>query len=550
MSLTLPLAVRLATSAGDVHITRRLHDLSFRITAPGGFASITMSLHEPITNQPDWLQYYARAYVYDQRTGAVLCEGRLEDPGRSAGPDGQIWDLVAVGPAAHAKDRNVPLIYVDRQIEQTAWRQADLTGSQSKGSVGTGDGTSNATTMRLQWDSGQSVQPNHVLTARYSRLVDTGQWVARAGTSHIEGVASSVLKVEMVSRRLNGYVGTGSDATLESDNWATSSQSLLQRYGDEHTDRFNAVDLRLRQGNASAVTSGATYYTNLTNTHVLGSRYLKTGAEKTSGYVTSTVLASDVVEDLLGRLLPLYDGTTARVDATSHTIEQLAYPDGIDPAGVLDDLMRLEPAYLWEALESNSAGKHRFNWRAWPTDVRYEADVSDAGYDAPGSADGLYNAVTVRWRDIDGASRTTRVTQDVPALTAAGLTREPKPIDLGDETGSVADATRVGQQFLAEHRAAPNAGRLRLARPVLDLDAGVRVMPWEVRPGYLIRVRGVLPRPDALNATTRDGVTVFKIASTEFRASDATATLELDSYAPSTARALADLLNRPVTRRR
>lgn len=548
MSLPLPLAVRLSTDAGDRHVTRHLRDLAWRITAPGGFASIQMSLDEPLTGQPDWLAYYGRVCVYDQRTGAVLCEGRLEDPGRSAGRDGQVWDLVAVGPAAHARDRSLPLVYADRQIEGTAWRQADLIPDQAKGSVGYGDGTGSVATLRLQWDSGQSISPGTVLTARYVRMADTGQWIARVGATHVEGAPSTVLAVQLVSRRLNGYVGTGVDTVLETDTWTTSPATLLQRYGVEHSSRFNGVDIRLRQGHTSAVTSGSNYWTNLTGVHVVGSRYLRGGAERTSGYA-DTVTASDVVEDLLGRMLPLYDGATATIAATSHPISQLAYPDGVDAATVLDDLMMLEPGYLWEALESNPAGRHRFAWRQWPTEVRYEASVVD-GYDGPGSAAGLYNEVLVRWRDVHGQTRTVRVTQDVPLLTAAGLVRSPRPLDLGDNVGSEADAVRAGQQFLGEHRYPPNAGRLRIARPILDLDSGSMVAPWEIRPGYLIRVRGVLPRIDALNNSSRDGVTVFRVAAVDFRASDAAATLDLDAYSASTARALADLLNRPQTRRR
>jgi hypothetical protein len=80
-----------------------------------------------------------------------------------------------------------------------------------------------------------------------------------------------------------------------------------------------------------------------------------------------------------------------------------------------------------------------------------------------------------------------------------------------------------------------------IARPIHDILAGRMVQPWEIRPGTLIRVRGILPRPDSLNATARDGLTVFRIVSVEFRASDAAAVLELDSYSTSVARALADL---------
>jgi hypothetical protein len=264
------------------------------------------------------------------------------------------------------------------------------------------------------------------------------------------------------------------------------------------------------------------------------------GADLTSGYTANSVRADEVVKDLLGRLLPLYDGPNAAVPTTSYAIQQLAYPDGADAAGVLDDLMALEPAYYWAAWERNGAtGLHRFEWALWPTEVRYEADVRD-GFSSPGSAEGLYNAVLVRYLDQRGRRRTVTRTLAVAELTAAGITRQAFR-DLGDEAGDATDAVQAGDAFLAEHARAPNAGTLTVARPIRDALTGRSVAPWEIRPGSLIRVRGILPRPDALQTTTRDGVTVFRVAATEFRAQDASATLELDSYAPSTARAIADL---------
>ncbi|WP_319460094.1 hypothetical protein [Micromonospora sp. RTP1Z1] len=548
MSLPVPLTVRLSTSRGDVHITRRLRDLTIRSVAPGGFASIAMSFDVPLTDMPDEIAYYGKAYVYDARTGATVCEGRLEDPGRSAGQDGQVWDLVAVGPAAHAKDRNVPLIYVDRSIESSAWVQTETATTMPKGDVTAGSpGTDAAVAaLKLAWDSGLSIPVDSRIAAQYVRLRDSGQWVARVGADHVEGAPSTVLKVQYVNRHSADYPGT--DTVLESDNWTTSTAAILQQIGVGSMDKHAAPELRLLQTNATPVTSGSNYWTSLSNLYVVGSRVDKAGSDVMSGY-GATALASDVVADLLGRLLPQYDGAGARIDTTSYGIDQLAYPDGIDPAGVLDDLMALEPGYLWEALESNPAGKHRFNWRAWPASVRYEADVTD-GYASTGSATDLYNAATVRYRTPNGQIRSVRVTQSVPELTNAGLTREPKPLDLGDNVGSAAAATQYGQAFLAEHGAPRNAGRLTVVRPILDLDAGAMVMPWEIRPGYLIRVRGILPRVDALNASARDGVTVFRIVSSEYRVSSAAATLELDSWAVSTARSLATLLGRAETRRR
>ena len=174
--------------------------------------------------------------------------------------------------------------------------------------------------------------------------------------------------------------------------------------------------------------------------------------------------------------------------------------------------------------------RYRFEWVKRPTTVRYEADVVD-GYESQGSSDGLYNQVTVRYRDAQGIAQMVTRTAACPDLDAVDLIRTGL-LDLGTELGSAADAARIGDQWLAEHTVVHNAGTLRIARPILDLESGRMVQPWEIRPG-LIRVRGILPRPDALNAGNRDGVTVFRIVAHEYSASDGVATLELDS-APST----------------
>jgi hypothetical protein len=81
----------------------------------------------------------------------------------------------------------------------------------------------------------------------------------------------------------------------------------------------------------------------------------------------------------------------------------------------------------------------------------------------------------------------------------------------------------------------------------MDYTLSRIVQPWEIRPGNLIRVRGVRPYVDSLNATDRDGVTVFRIVSTSYSDSQGAAVLELDAYTPDEARQIARLTN---TRRR
>jgi hypothetical protein len=84
----------------------------------------------------------------------------------------------------------------------------------------------------------------------------------------------------------------------------------------------------------------------------------------------------------------------------------------------------------------------------------------------------------------------------------------------------------------------------------MDLYTGRMVQPWEIKPGYLVRVREVLPRIDTLNATERDGVTVFKIAAVDFSAAQGAASLELDSYPMTVSHAIAQLAKTHIVRKR
>lgn len=549
MSLPVPLAVRLSANGSERHITAEARDLWFRSTAPGGFAAASVTLSRPLTLRPDEINYYGKVYVYDSRSGETVWEGRLEDPGRGAGRDGQVWQLAAVGPPAHTRDDTIPLIYVDRRMD--AWiKSRGASGERQSATVSAAEdaGGTAVPALVVAFPAGVDVNSSSSCTAVYWPLEEAGQKMAVFDYRWDAGITSTLWRVQGLSSPTNVVRdeaastagGAASTAVIGVGAFAVGDQKPFLRM--------------TWTGGASSTGTADTVWTSFMDVVVRATTYFKGGTEKTSGYSASdkTILASTVVADLLGRLLDQYDGANAVIATTSLAIEQLAYPDGVTAGKVLDDLMELEPAYYWAAWESNTAGKYRFEWKAWPTTVRYEADLTD-GYDSTGSADELYNAVLVRWKETNGRTRTITRTQNVPALTAAGLTRSGY-IDLGDEAGSLSAAQAAGDAFLVNHAAAPNAGRLTVNRPVFDRVTRRSVMPWEIRPGTLIRVRGVLPRVDSVNPTDRDGVTVFRVVSVEYRASEAAATLELDSYSPTVARALADLRRRggvgkPIRRR-
>jgi hypothetical protein len=528
MKLNVPLAVRVATARADRHVTAQVRDLTFGWTDPGGFASCRIGLDRPLSIQPDDIAYYGRVTVYDGRSGATVWDGRMEDPGRTAGSSGQVWDITAIGGQTHTQDCTLPLIYVDRAV--TAWTRLPGTNlaldtDQSRIEDGAQPG------WRLLARQGSTFGVANHGGVEYLPIAIAGQKLARLTYTFVAGAASSSWRIQL-------HASNGGTATVVNSAWSTTpaseSRVVVTDWPDGRTTPLLAV---ARTGTGTTVGDG-TAWVLVTGIRVVAMRFDKAGNELDSGYSTDTVLASQVVEDLLGRVLDQYDGANATVATTSYAIQQLAYPNGITPEKVLSDLMGLESGHTWRVWERNSAGLYRFEWTTTPSTVRYEADLLD-GIEAPGSVDGLYNAVTVRYRDAGDRVRTLVRTTTVPDLDDAGITRQGY-IDLGDEVGSQSDAERAGDQWLAQRRYPPNAGRLKIARRILDRQTGRMVDPWEIRPG-LIRVRGILPRVDALNATARDGVTVFRIVGSEFRASDATATLSLDSYPYSVAGALAQL---------
>ena len=182
---------------------------------------------------------------------------------------------------------------------------------------------------------------------------------------------------------------------------------------------------------------------------------------------------------------------------------------------------------------------YQFSWTLWPTTVRYEATMEDGG-NFPTTTTELYNKVLVRWYDRRGRSRSTTRTGTCPILDAAGITRQ-AVVDVSNELGSLSNAQRIGDNFLAAHKYPPNGGVLNVARPIRDLYTGRMVDPFEIEPAELIRVRGVESYPDALNASSNDGQTVFRIWAMQYADSTNTSNLELDTYPRDTAQALARL---------
>ena len=532
MTLLVPLTVRI----GNQHITREVSAVRFRKEAVGGVRNIQVRLARPLDRFDMNLAAYSRVYLYDARSGVTLAEGRLSDFGRSAGSDGQLWDIVAFGPVQHASDTAQPLIYVD-QRQDTFVRRQSSTRNATTDSTGGIDG--DTPSLEVRAEEGKTVATTWVGDFAMRALVDTGQFVARVRCTMDSGVSDANYRQQIL---VNSTVAKD----IASSTTATGQAAVITT---DFATGLNEVIFRAKR-QTSGTTGAETHWFEFSAVYVRTVLKTKAGADITAAasYSVNTVLASEIVADLLGRVLTQYDGANANIATTSTGIEQLAYPDGATAEQILDDLMVFEPAYRWTTGPSDpTSGLYSFSWEAWPTTVRYEATLDD-GASLPASAQELFNEVTVRWKNPNGQTRTTPRTKACAILDAAGIARS-TIIDAGDEVGSLAQANTYGDNFLAEHNVPNNAGTLTISRPIRDLTTGALVQPFEIEPGELIRVRGVESYPDALNASSNDGLTVFRIWSMEYDSDSNSAMLELDTYSRTTANALARLMKRRNRRR-
>lgn len=534
MSLPVPLDI----TVGNRRVTQQVKSLSFRKEAIGGVRSISFDLARPLTDL-NGLDPLSKVYVHDGRNGECVAQGRLADTGRTASTDGEQWNPVAFGPAQHASDIRRPLVYVDKSLEGWKFERIDTAGAGATFDAGAVPGsTSGAQGLLCSWADGTAVITNSLIAIRYDRPMQAGMKIAYTSYNWGTGVTTGNWNLDTVYSTDGNWAASNTGAV---DTFNTAGGTRAAIVVTNFANGRNVLDIRTYwSGGATAVNGATTWAHVIPLVEML--RLDKTGAEITTGY-GGQALPHKIIEDLLGRVLPEFDGPNAVVSQGSgFAITQLAYPDGTTAAQVLEDMMTFAPAYRWYTKPArNIDGKYQFSWDLWPTTVRYEATLDDGG-SFPLSTQNVYNQVWVRYVDEAGRTRTELRTKACKVLDAQGLTRT-ETIDLGSEAGTLAQAQAAGDAFLNDHNVPKNGGTLTVARPIRDLVTGAMVMPWEIEAGELVRVRGVEAYPDAFNASTNDGVGVFRNFAVDYQSEGNAATLALDSDPRETEDALVLLLD-------
>jgi hypothetical protein len=510
------------TTGVDKHLTREIvDDVVYSATGVGGFEACTFTLPRPLTEYRRDVDPYVAITVADPATGEVLWDGWLTNPGKGSERGADLWDVTAVGPRAHANDLPQPVIYVDTRLDQ--WeRVEDFSASGiPNATVDYTGGTGETPGLRVGFARGLQAPPGASVSVRYPHIAASGQGIGRAQVVHFEGLTTGNANLDLVMRLANL-----SGVIAETQTWNVSPQSL-----DGAGASYRYVDWRARLTVGGTVGTDVTY-AQASSMLVKGTRVDASGhpLTATSDYSGDYVTCQQVIADLLGRMLPLYDGVGAVVDpsAAAH-IQQLAYENGADAAQILTDLMAQAPSHRWAAWERNETGRYRFEWVPWDTTPTIYAPA--AKLTSPGSAADLYDTVKVRWVNAQKKVSWATYTQEHPLLAAAGRHRT-KLVDLGSETGSADAAASVAAATLADGLWPTNNGTVTITAPVVDMVLGRTVHPRELPryAGRLIRLRDVEGWTSTLNPSDRDGAAVYRMAQVSYSARDRAATVTLDAY--------------------
>jgi len=514
------LSVRINDGRTDKIVSKQVSNLEFSTVAPGGHGSISFHLDAPWS---DWdIDGNTKMWVYDGRTAECLCEGLAEDPGREYSGDGEGWDITAHGGAARLTEQSEAALYIDRLLDR--WTSSPASTPSANTTVTDDPGYApGRDALVMQFNPGQPITTGDTAAMRYEtsaggELGGFGYtWDAGQSANH---EAQAIVSPSNVSVRADAFTTAGGTqaaalgftAFPEGQTWLTLRQKRVA-------------------GGATTV-GNDNLWVAFSNVYVRGVLYDKSGVKMLGltapgtapeyDYELPYILASDVVADMVGRLLTFCDGASARIDVSTYHIDQLAYPDGARAVDRFNDLALFEPDQFAEVLESNAAGLHRFNYRAWDTAPRTVLSTGD-GYVQPGSETDQADRIAVYWVNSRGIKKTTVVTAVVEGLTR---TVDAEAVDLGDRAGTAANATRVGEQVLAAQNAVSKAATAVVTRDVLDRYTGARWKPWEHRAGYPSQVQ-----------QTGD---VLRVTETRYVDNDEAVTLTLGSPARTREQIVAD----------
>lgn len=487
-------------------VNRFTSGLRFTKVAPGGNQSLSCQMLLP-SGTFTRLGPNDVLTVTDQRTGRTIIDGYIKNPTPVDGPGGQFYDLNALGGMWRASDESRPLVYIDRSSAN--WRPG---GANPQGSNAGWDSVPDASisggaeALLAQFPSGQVINTGYRVSLWYP--FPAGVEFGHATIGVVSGKNDSDYQDE-----LHYKAGTwghllfgGSGGNISTTTTVANPISGDAVWATAGLPTMGITDIAVciaRVGGATNVGDNESWTAWPQANLSIHGRLLDRFGARVLGSGLSYIYAHQVAEDVLGRMLTMCDPATAVIDSTAFQIDQFTYFDGARATDVLSHLLEWEYDFTWEIGERQPNGLHRFAWRAWSTSPRYVVSVAD-GWVETGADANVCNRVLMTWTDSAGKRQSLAVTTaDLLAdgtVTAAdldgvgdGLTpgqiRDADQVDLPDGKGSAVNAARIGRAVLLDTIKPPRQGTITVRRKITDLLTGSEVMPWELEPGYVCRVR-------------------------------------------------------------
>lgn len=489
------LSWRIVSGAVDRDVTTHVAGTpSLSWNSLGGFEVARVRIDLPLSAFPD-LGEQARLIVTDAQSH-LIWEGYCTDPGGLDTDTGEAFDLVATGAMVLASDTVEPLVYRDATL--SSWVRA-------AGSVETGQAQvyddDTGTGWFIAHPQGYPIGTDASIGIEYRALRHAAQSIGAIEFTLTAGAADPDFEA-----RVTTYADGAVVDTLDYPLSTTPTAHTLVAGTDFATGVDTATITLVRTGAATNVTTGLSWV-RVTSLALAGSRVDRFG-DTTDASIPVTSAA--VIEDLIGRgMLAQVDPARAVVEESAALHTQLAFPEGVRGAGVISKVRELDPDMVWMYGPRGTGGTpdapagHDFTWTRWPeSEVRYDITEDDA-VQRPGGEDQRAHRISVFYRETDNGPLNRVV---VELANPGGLrVRDADPIVLPDPATAL-DAQAAGEEALARLSLASQNATATVARLILDRSTGVKVEPWEIRPGALARIvaTGELLRITEVSCTVGD----------------------------------------------
>lgn len=536
-------------------------DAQITWSAPGGDDTFTCTVPWPDRGiaRPDAFTHNMPVRVEDRRTGEIIWQGRIADPGFSGDRASQEFRVSCVGMGRDLDQMCVLKNYVDRDpghwFDLHTWPSGPLNSGDGTGFIAESHDSLQIPPdyyLEFPWpaNSFQATGAAQIM-AYLVGLYATQDMGATDTSSKSTGPAAVVpevhgLRFSWMTSFANandvqvraGSGVAGSTVSLFTTPWtgAGAQNDFSIRDGNTGWTRedFKFFYIQQDRTGGNITSSGGDGYFRVANLCVIGKRYDRYSNDITATAGIEALNPYEIFEDMLGTTLNnIIDPGQIQADHNI-LIDHASYWTATPVSQILDDANAWNADWWWGVWAAGSANSRpRLDYRTWNTAPRYTLDDSIPVQLAGGSEEWSNSALITYMRG-NGVPTTTRGTVTVPTITRVfgGTNLRTMPLDLTSR-GPISRtyALQLATQALADSSTDKTSGSAVITGATLDQVTGRLVQPWEMRPGWPVVVESTPNQftSGATGTTTKyDGESTFRLTKVTYSAADNTATLELD----------------------